>query len=222
MVGSRLEQYALASHFSYYAFSAEEDRFRAEHDYYSRYYNRESSILNALSLSYRLFSAGIAFSDWHDYAEGVSREILGREFAQYLEEGTEGNIPEKDNPEGNDSDKDVTTEESRNRRLEKLSMYEHGRWNRSMLTRGWMPASMEQMLAYIQRGNSRHQLYIAKLHPFICSWDQLGQAGEFPTGIQREYNAIMRQVRADCEPADIREIDRENVRKTAQILLSRL
>ena len=222
LVGSRLEQYALASHFSYYAFSAEEDRFRAEHDYYSRYYNRESSILNALSLSYRLFSAGIAFSDWHDYAEGVSREILGREFAQYLEEGTEGNIPEKDNPEGNDSDKDVTTEESRNRRLEKLSMYEHGRWNRSMLTRGWMPASMEQMLAYIQRGNSRHQLYIAKLHPFICSWDQLGQAGEFPTGIQREYNAIMRQVRADREPADIREIDRENVRKTAQILLSRL
>ena len=113
LVGSRLEQYALASHFSYYAFSAEEDRFRAEHDYYSRYYNWKSPILNALSLSYRLFLSQRALP----FRTGMimQRECPGKSWAgslgRYLEEGTEGNIPEKDDPEGNDSDKDVTTEE---------------------------------------------------------------------------------------------------------------
>ena len=199
LVESRLEKCGLASHFSYYSFSAMGDRCRAEHDYFSRAYNRDSSIMNALSLSYRLFSAGITFSDWHDYEEGVSREELAQEFEKWLDEDSG---PEADG----------------NQRLETLAMYEHGRWNRFMLSRGWMPASMEQMLAYIQRGNFRHQLYIGRLHPFICSWEQLGQAGDFPTGIQKEYNSIMRQMRPDREPSDIRGIDRENVRKTAQIL----
>lgn len=199
LIESRLEKCALASHFSYYSFSAMGDRFRAEHDYFSRAYKRDSSIINALSLSYRLFSAGITFTDWHDYKEGVSREGLAQEFENRLEEkrGSGGN--------GELS-------------LETLAMYEHGRWNRFMLSRGWMSASMDQMLAYIQRGNARHHLYIGKLHPFICSWEQLGQAGDSPTGIQREYNSIMRQMHPDCQPSDIRGIDRENVRRTARIL----
>ena len=198
LVRNRLEQRAMAAHFAYYTFTNREDRFRAEHDYFSRNYNRDSSLMNALALPYRLFSAGIAFSDWHDYAEGISQERLATQFDEWLEE------------------KDRALSED----IEKLVMYEHGRWNRSMFSRGWLPATMGQMLAYIQRGNNRHQLYIAKLHPFLYSWDRLGDAGPSPTGIQKEYSAIMRQVRPDREPSDIRGIDRENVRRTAELVRS--
>ena len=146
----------------------------------------------------------MAFADWHDYAADVSWEALCRRFEDWLEAR-----------EWKEPDRIV---EEKARRLERLARYEHGRWNRFMISRGWLPASLEQMLAYIQRGNGRHQLYIAKLHPFICSWERLGEAGDAPTGIQKEYNAIMRQVRPDRTPMDIRGIDRENVRRTAAVL----
>lgn len=196
LVRNRLEQRAMASHFAYYTFTTREDRFRAEHDYFARNYNRDSSLMNALALPYRLFSSGIAFSDWHDYAAGISQEKLAVQFEEWLEA----------------KDLDLTDG------IEKLAMYEHGRWNRSMFSRGWLPATSGQMLAYIQRGSSRHQLYIAKLHPFLYSWDRLGEAGSSRTGIQKEYSAIMRQVRPDREPSDIRGIDRENVRRTSWLI----
>ncbi len=200
---NRIERRALQLHFTYYTFTVRADRFRAEHDYFSRSYNRDSSMMNALALPYRLFSAGAAFADWRDYAQDISWDVLAEQFESWLEA--------RDLQEGDGQG------EARDR-LERLAAYEHGRWNRYMLSRGWMPASMAQMLAYIQRGNGRHQLYIAKLHPFLCCWKDLGEAGEAPSGIQKEYSSIMRQLRPDRTPADIRGIDRENVRKTAAIL----
>jgi len=263
LIEDRLEECALRSHFSYYTFTEREDRFRAEHDYFAKSYNRDSSRMNALSIPYRLFSAGIAFADGHDYAEDVSRDGLADRFDRWLaaEElaGPEDPQPETAFSAGPEVSQPETAfsagpgtcdrngetrpglsprvaalasgmvgkdekslagaaQEERRNRLERMAVYEHGRWVRSMLSRGWLPASVDQMLAYIQRGSSRHQLYIAKLHPFLCSWDRLGEAGPEPTGLQREYNAIMRQIRPDRDPADIRGIDWENVLKTGQIL----
>ena len=86
-----------------------------------------------------------------------------------------------------------------------------------MLLRVWMGDSAEQMHAYIQRGCNRHQLYI-KLHPFICSWERLGDTNPEATGMQKEYGFIMKQIRPGKEPSDIHEIDRENVRKTPILL----
>ena len=87
-----------------------------------------------------------------------------------------------------------------------------------MLSRGWMPASPAQMQAYIQRGCTRHQLYLAKLHPFLCAWDQLGEMKPAPTGMQRIYGYLLQQVRPDKEPSDIRGIDRENIKMTEYLV----
>jgi hypothetical protein len=97
-------------------------------------------------------------------------------------------------------------------------MQEHDRWCRSMLSRGWMPASPAQMQAYIQRGCTRHQLYLAKLHPFLCAWDQLGEMKPVPTGMQRIYGYLLQQVSPDKEPSDIRGIDRENIKMTEYLV----
>ena len=209
LIFSRLEKRAIASHFSYYtntregysffnSFSSPEDRHRAAHDYYVRSYNRDSSIVNALALPYRLFSAGIAFSDWHSYKSGISQGRLARQFEEWLSGSGDASLGRT--------------------RLEVLAMQEHGRWNRAMLSRGWMGASVEQMQTYIQRGVNRHQLYLARLHPFICSWDDLGEAEPEPSGLQKDYGFIMKQIRPGKEPSNIREIDRENVRKTAMLI----
>ena len=208
LINSRLEHRALASHYSYYvnvetgasyhnSFVSDVDRFRAEHDYYVRSFNRDASMINALALPYRLFSAGIMFSDWHRYAAGISQQQLADEFEEWLKEGDDF---------------------QRKARLEVLAIQEHGRWNRAMLSRGWMGASAEQMQTYIQRGCSSHQLHIAKLHPFICSWERLGDTNPEATGMQKEYGFIMKQIRPGKEPSDIHEIDRENVRKTPILL----
>jgi len=199
----------LASHFSYYVnaeknssfyncFEEETDRFHAEHDYYIRNYNRDSSLVKALAIPYRLFSAGIFFPDWHAYAARISQNQLADRFEDWLL--AEG-------------DSDLSSS-----RLEVLSIQEHGRWCRTMLSRGWKGASPEQMQTYIQRGCNRHQLYLAKLHPFLCSWDQLGDTNPVLSGIQKDYSLIMTQIHPGKMPANIRDIDRENVRKTAMLL----
>lgn len=222
LVLGRLERTALACHFSWYSFTVRRDRYRAEHDYYVRTYNRDSSRMNALSLPYRLFSAGITFADWHDYTADLPRDSLADRFASWLRAGDlqeKGEFLREDTGGGKDGqDPDTSMQRERERRLEQLAVREHGRWNRFMLSRGWMRASTEQMLAYLQRGNGRQQLYIAKLHPFLCSWEQLERKKGSPAGIQETFDSVMRQIHPDHKAVDIQEIDRENVRKTAQIL----
>ena len=56
-----------------------------------------------------------------------------------------------------------------------LAKWEHDRWNRFMISRGWKPASIEQMRTYIAAGNRRQQLYIGRLHPCICPFEELEQ-----------------------------------------------
>ena len=162
-------------------------------------YNRDSSMVNALALPYRLFAAGIAFPDWHGYDSRVSQKELSSRFMEWLH-----------------ADGDTQLGRAR---LEVLAMQEHGRWNRAMISRGWTGATVEQMQAYIQRGVNRHQLYLAKLHPFICSWDMLGESEPEPTGLQKMYEFIMQQTHPGKKFPDIREIDRDNVRKTAMLLM---
>ena len=42
-----------------------------------------------------------------------------------------------------------------------------------MISRGWMPATIDQMRTYRSAENLRQQLYISRLHPFICSYKDL-------------------------------------------------
>jgi TPR repeat protein len=224
LIHGRLEQRTRAAHLTYYGICGAEgpesgDNLRlALHDYFSRQYNRDSSGINALALNYRLFSAGITFPDWHSYLAGVSQKKLADQFGKWLRAEDEGNPGKEGADRGKGAERERLREQTADRRLEILSMQEHDRWCRSMLSRGWMPASTAQMQAYIQRGCTRHQLYLAKLHPFLCAWDQLGELKPVPTGMQRIYGYLLQQISPGKEPSDIRGIDRDNIRMTEYLV----
>ena len=55
-----------------------------------------------------------------------------------------------------------------------LAQYEHMRWCCFQLTRGWLPVDdNQQVIQYMLAGVTRPSLQIAKLHPCICSWEDL-------------------------------------------------
>ena len=224
LIHGRLERRTRATHLTYYGIRGKEEEQPGEnlrsalHDYFSRSYNRDSSGINALALNYRLFSAGVTFPDWHSYKAGVSQKRLADQFGRWLRAEDRDLSGEVGAGRRTNEKKGRLREQTAGRRLEILSMQEHDRWCRSMLSRGWMPASPAQMQAYIQRGCTRHQLYLAKLHPFLCAWDQLGEMKPFPTGMQRIYGYLLQQVSPDKEPSDIRGIDRDNIKMTEYLV----
>lgn len=59
-----------------------------------------------------------------------------------------------------------------------VSEWEHARWTRWMLSRGWMPASPEEAIFAYRAGNKRQQLFVALLHPCICSFSDLIKLAE--------------------------------------------
>ena len=224
LIHGRLERRTRATHLTYYGIRGKEEEQPGEnlrsalHDYFSRSYNRDSSGINALALNYRLFSAGVTFPDWNSYKAGVSQKKLADQFGRWLRAEDQDLSGEEGAGRRTNEKKGRLREQTAGRRLEILSMQEHDRWCRSMLSRGWMPASPAQMQAYIQRGCTRHQLYLAKLHPFLCAWDQLGEMKPFPTGMQRIYGYLLQQVSPDKEPSDIRGIDRDNIKMTEYLV----
>lgn len=42
-----------------------------------------------------------------------------------------------------------------------------------MLSRGWIGATPKEVLLYQKLGNPKQQLYIARMHGCLCSWDDL-------------------------------------------------
>ena len=79
-----------------------------------------------------------------------------------------------------------------------------------MLSRGWLPTSdFDQVIQYMKAGAARHSLQIAKLHPCICSWENLkelqrvldlayckrGEAGKKETYIERDGVAYVLDAR---------------------------
>lgn len=57
--------------------------------------------------------------------------------------------------------------------LESAVVAEHTRWCLQLTSRGWKRASLTQIENYHSAGCPSHQLYIAKLHPYLVPWDEL-------------------------------------------------
>lgn len=126
--------------------------------YYHRLYNRGSSFAAAMSLPYRLFEAGvfpprwIISNDYDIYWNKASRQLLADNFSKLIE-------------------KEHTEDTGL---INRLARYEHTRWCCYMISvMGWIPASKDQTVHYINNGVDRHTLQIAKMHPCICSWTDL-------------------------------------------------
>lgn len=179
---------------------AEEKRKNAEQLYYGRQYNKDSSLAVALSLPYRLF---------HMY-DKLHRIILEPwdilDSKAYFSPDVLKNLGEKAKKAERYSGNSII----------ELAEWEHIRWSRYMLARGWMPASIEQMELYRNPEYSRHQLYIAKLHPCICDFERLAELEKKLDMKIRDYDISNLMDTGDilCRAW----IEREQVKEQAQYL----
>lgn len=184
---SLTEKRALQTHLSYYGdISDETKRYKALFSYYSRHYNRDSSRCSAMSLIYRAFSMGVFLHHGTHYGIEENERTLTKNYEHILQ----------------------TAESSSESTLWRTARLEHERWCGFMLSRGWTPASIEQMETYMQRGNPGHQFYLAKMHPYLCTWEELG---DDHSGVQCHLNQLMKHLNPDAAPKKLKEMNAENV-----------
>ncbi|MCD8075683.1 MAG: hypothetical protein LUF27_11780 [Lachnospiraceae bacterium] len=177
-----LEKISMNAHLQYYfeANSAGRNknasiREQAITEYYVRTYNRDSSMALAMSLPYRIcqfryenmgpvFPAGWDISDRDAFFSEASREQIAAVI---------GDSPEKiDIPKDDDHYNPIHTDSEYAETL-RMAEWEHERWNRYMISRGWSPADTDMVKKYYDMGNRRQQLFAGKLHPCITEYGKL-------------------------------------------------
>lgn len=121
-------------------------RHTAMGSYYRRQLDRDVARLTALALPYRMHLAGLELSGWRLYGVPEEERRLGEAYTRWLKEGEN---------------------------LQAALRDEHRRRCRALLSLGWVPASPEDVAAYVRRGNPGHLLYPARLDPFICPWEAI-------------------------------------------------
>ena len=126
----------------------------AMRDYYLRQYNQDSSYSMALGMPYRLFqfqgdySVHIFPTAWNILESAAFSSVRQlRNLAARLRE--------------NEAE------------YREIAEWEHARWVRWMLSRGWLPASFEDAVFACSCGNPRQQLFACKIHPCICAYEEL-------------------------------------------------
>lgn len=145
--GDVLERRARQAHMLYLGLPNTRDaRHAAMGSYYRRQLSRDTARMTALSLPYRMHLAGLSLSGWRLYAVAEEAARLGAAYTRWLAEGDHLKAALRD---------------------------EHHRRNRVLLAMGWAPASLEDVSAYVRRGNPGHVLWPARLDPFICPWEAL-------------------------------------------------
>lgn len=187
--GGVLEQISLCIHMAYNGIDprhTKEEEDSVRDSYYARQYNRDSSLSAAGTLPYLLFQSRypdtppIVPPHW-DILDETS--FLSRENRAHLIQQLHG-MPKI---EDSISRKSISSSgalyqwveegiyEKETRRLAGL---EHIRWCGWMLSRGWLPASPRQAENYMKFNQNRQQLYIARLHPCICTNEELEALGK--------------------------------------------
>ena len=205
-----VEELSLDIHMVYCGIDPEEDRSSqrwtdARNSYLQRSYNRDSSVAVALSLGYRLYAcnyygAGPVLPDFWDIPDrdAIFSERSLKRLAEKLGDGPEKpDVNEWLDPGGTPHIEIL--EGSCVWETQQLAEWEHDRWNRFMISRGWMSATIAQMRTYMAAGNRRQQLYIGRLHPYICPYEELKK-------LEQELDR------------EIRKYDFQNIRKTRSIL----
>ncbi len=155
-----LDRLAWAFHRQYAGAKTAEEEQKAQRDYYAWGYNQDSSRGAAVSLPYRLFqfhckdnaqfySPTWQITDREYFATPGQLEVLGKRLLACVDLGDKAEI-------------------------EAMAHWEHDRFIRWMLAHGWLPDSPQQAAAFYHAGNHRQQLFIARMHPCICGYDDLG------------------------------------------------
>ena len=170
--GGTIEEIAQCVHLQYCQSSCEKDRCKENlKSYFERLYNRDSSFSFAVSMPYRLFEAGISSTDWTSWDIQDPDAWWKKETRIQMAEEYNKKISKK-------SSRYTKCASQKTLQIDKdfrqnLAKYEQMRWCCYQLTRGWLPVDPTAVIQYMCSGVSRHVLQIAKLHPCICSWDDL-------------------------------------------------
>ena len=159
MAGGTFEKLSKCIHYQFAGLSPEETKVGSEKAeqqdkvYYGRQYNHDSSYSLALSMQYRIFQfrdingnqiMPIAWEIWDEKAFASVEQL------NYLANRSRG-VKESE--------------------YKTIAVWEHDRWVRWMLSRGWLPASADDAVFAVKCGNERQQLFVAKLHPCICAYE---------------------------------------------------
>lgn len=225
--GGYLEKVAESTHLQYCG-AKPSDSFETKilylKDYFSRSYNRDSSMAVALSMPYRLFQTAysgndhiLPYEEYSDsaYAQAENFQIMSEKFQDSLAD-----------PARSAANKEA------------LLCYEHSRWLRWAIARGWKKASPDQVINYMNAGNPKHQLYIARLHGCICGLkelqtlsEELCKIAEKASGSDWERYAAERVPNYididgdrkyvsyyDYIPKDFTSIDKLNIEYTSEII----
>lgn len=232
--GGYLEKVAESTHLEYCGCSPSDSlEVKTDYlkDYFDRSYNRDSSMAVALSMPYRLFQAGVNSTD-HILAD-IDLEDSAAEGAAALAEETAALAEKFDSAMADSSHCDELKKN--------LLLYEHSRWLRWAIARGWKKAAPEEVVRYMKAGNPKQQLYIARLHGCICSLQELDEladamcecaentsrsdwsrfaAGRKPIfldnrGEKRKSSYISYYI---YTPKDFASIDKMNIRDTGKII----
>ncbi len=158
--GGYLEKMAQSTHLQYSGVkisASDKETIATLKDYFSRCYNRDSSMAVALSMPYRLFQtepdSGSHIIPIESYEQLSSASI--QTMADLFKKAIESNDNENS-----------------------LLRYEHSRWLRWAISRGWQAATPNEVLAYMKAGNPKHQLYVARMHGCITSLGNLQNLSE--------------------------------------------
>ncbi|MDO5133486.1 MAG: hypothetical protein Q4D81_10970, partial [Eubacteriales bacterium] len=158
--GGYMEKMAQCTHLQYSGVeisASDKDTIAHLKDYFSRCYNRDSSMAVALSMPYRLFQTKTA----------AGSHIVPFESYEHLSSGSIQNLADLFKKSIDSNDNEIS-----------LLRYEHSRWLRWAISRGWQTASPDEVLSYMKAGNPKHQLYVARMHGCITSLDNLKELSE--------------------------------------------
>lgn len=208
--GGYLEHLAQATHLQYSGLDSTancKDIQTALQNYFKRTYNRDSSMAVALSLPYRLFQTNpydsnsnhiLPLDRWNITDSPYTKTLLSGSLAEKFKES----LPEGEN-------------------FTNLVRFEHSRWLRWMISRGWISATPEQNEIYLKAGNPKHQLYIARMHGCICSFDELDCLSEYLFNCATEKNWKQYADGSSFinrKKKDFKIIDESNINMTTEIL----
>lgn len=158
ITGGTFADLAISIHYQYnqlfpaQVLNGTEEGQNARKDYYRRQYNQDSSHSTALGMPYRLFQ----FRDeWGWQISPAGWNIL--ESSTFVSANQLENMAKRIS----DSETDI----------DEIAKWEHDRWIRWMLSRGWTANTPAEAVFAYHSGNKRQQLFACKMHPCICSYD---------------------------------------------------
>jgi hypothetical protein len=82
-----------------------------------------------------------------------------------------------------------------------------------MLSRGWLPSTAAETIAYIKSGNPSQQLHIARLHSCMIPWEELPALQEALLNAGPDSDAFCR-----FTPGYFTKYDEKNIAHTADII----